>query len=68
MKVADIAMLVKEVRKSQGLKQTELALVAGVGERFVVELEAGKETLQVGKLLSVVQALGIKIEMVKPLC
>ena len=49
---------VRAARRAQGLTQEELALVAGVGRRFVIELEAGKPTAQVGGTLRVVRALG----------
>jgi predicted transcriptional regulator len=35
-------------RKALGLTQADLALAAGVGLRFVVELEAGKPTVRLG--------------------
>jgi HTH-type transcriptional regulator/antitoxin HipB len=45
-------------RKRLGLTQPQLALAAGVGVRFVVELEAGKPTVRLEKVLSVLHALG----------
>ena len=53
--------LVYQRRRALGLQQRELALSANVGERFVVELEAGKPTCQLGKALSVARAVGIKL-------
>lgn len=48
----------REARKGLGLTQAQLALAAGVGVRFVVELEAGKPTLRLENILRVVDALG----------
>ena len=45
-------------RKRLGLTQSDLALTAGVGLRFVVELEAGKPTVRLEQVLRVVDALG----------
>lgn len=45
-------------RKQLGLTQPQLALAAGVGVRFIVELEAGKPTLRLETLLRVLHALG----------
>ena len=45
-------------RKQLGLTQPQLALAAGVGVRFIVELEAGKPTLRLATLLRVLHALG----------
>ena len=45
-------------RKRLGLTQSDLALAAGVGMRFIVELEAGKPTVRLAQVLRVVDALG----------
>ena len=62
----EIGKLVRKYRKSQNLLQRQLAGVTGVGERFVVELEAGKPTIQLEKTLKVIKMLGCKIEIVPP--
>jgi y4mF family transcriptional regulator len=49
---------VKKQRKIHGLTQTELARKAGVGLRFVRELEQGKETLRMDKVNQVIQLFG----------
>jgi y4mF family transcriptional regulator len=48
-------------RKALGLTQRELALAVGVGERFIVELEAGKPTAQLGKALAAAKAVGMRL-------
>ena len=45
-------------RKQLGLTQPQLALAAGVGVRFIVELEAGKPTLRLETMMKVLHALG----------
>lgn len=45
-------------RQKLELTQPQLALAAGVGVRFIVELEAGKPTVRLATLLKVVHALG----------
>ena len=45
-------------RKQLGLTQPQLALAAGVGVRFIVDLEAGKPTLRLENILRVIDALG----------
>jgi len=62
----DIGTTVRTVRKAQNLRQDELAGAAGVGMRFVVDLEAGKPTAQIGKTLQVLQALGCSLEIKRP--
>ncbi|CAH2605677.1 Helix-turn-helix transcriptional regulator (plasmid) [Rhodovastum atsumiense] len=58
---ADFGELVRRCRRQKKLTQRDLALVAGVGERFVIELEGGKPTCQLGKSLAVAAALGIEL-------
>jgi HTH-type transcriptional regulator/antitoxin HipB len=53
-----LGVTVQAARKRLGLTQPQLALAAGVGVRFVVELEAGKPTLRLEKVLNVLHALG----------
>ncbi len=45
-------------RSKLRLTQAQLAMAAGVGVRFVVELEAGKPTIRLDSLLKVLHALG----------
>jgi y4mF family transcriptional regulator len=56
----DLGTTIKAARRTLKLKQAELAAAAGVGTRFVVELEAGKATVQLGKTLAVLEALGLE--------
>ena len=48
----------RAARKQLGLTQPQLALAAGVGVRFIVDLEAGKATLRLENILRVLHALG----------
>lgn len=48
----------RAARKQLGLTQPQLALAAGVGVRFIVDLEAGKPTLRLENVLRVLHALG----------
>lgn len=66
MTSADIGGIVRAARKDAGLRQYELAGAAGVGLRFIVELEGGKATAQVGKALQVLDALGCSVEILPP--
>ena len=66
MTPTDIGTTIRAARKAQGLRQDELAAAANVGVRFLIELEAGKETAQLGKTLAVLAALGIKVSFNLP--
>ena len=48
----------RNARKRLGLTQPQLALVAGVGIRFIVDLEGGKPTVRLDSVLRVIDALG----------
>ncbi|MCP9781582.1 helix-turn-helix transcriptional regulator [Cyanobium sp. To12R1] len=54
----DLGAALRVARKTLRLTQADLALAAGVGLRFVVELEAGKPTVQLERVLRVIDALG----------
>lgn len=63
---SEIGEIVRTTRKAQNLRQDQLAGAAGVGVRFIVDLEAGKPTAQIGKTLQVLAALGGTIEITPP--
>jgi HTH-type transcriptional regulator / antitoxin HipB len=48
----------RAARKKMGLTQPDLALAAGVGVRFIVDLEGGKPTVRLEQVLRVIDALG----------
>lgn len=59
MKTAtELGQWIRKQRKAQRLTQLELAATAGVGIRFIRELEQGKESCHLGKTLAVIQMLG----------
>lgn len=62
----DIGKIVKETRKAQNLTQIKLAKLCNVGNRFIIDLENGKATCQIDKILIVLNGLGIKINMSEP--
>ncbi|MXZ80542.1 MAG: helix-turn-helix transcriptional regulator [Gammaproteobacteria bacterium] len=55
----------RAARKHLGLTQPQLALAAGVGVRFIVDLEAGKPTVRLENVLRVIDALGGEIRLDK---
>ncbi len=54
---------IRRERKAQHLTQEQLAGLTGVGVRFVRELEAGKESCQLGRALLVAAALGVTLSI-----
>lgn len=57
----ELGKRIREARKEQGLTQEELAGISGTGQRFISDIEKGKETAQLGKVLLVLAVLGIAI-------
>ena len=62
-----IGNAIRKARKNLKATQKDLALTSGTGLRFIIELEKGKPTCQLGKVLTVLNTLGIKIELTQPL-
>jgi len=59
----NIASQIKVLRKKNGLTQIEFAKRAGVGLRFLRELEQGKSTIRMDKLMQVLDFLGYHLEL-----
>lgn len=58
-----MALRIREEREQRGLSQTDLASFAGVSLNFVSQLESGKKTVRLDKLLAVTNALGLEIKI-----
>ena len=64
MKIFDtkeLGKVLRQKRKEAGLTQHDLAQHAGVGVRFISELENGKDTAEIGKALHVFNILGFNM-------
>ncbi|MBM3964190.1 MAG: helix-turn-helix transcriptional regulator [Planctomycetes bacterium] len=61
--VKDIGQLVRQRRKEAGLTLKDAAGMAGVGVRFLSELERGKSTLQLGLVIEVLQLFGLELHV-----
>tara|TARA_R110002095_G_scaffold66488_1_gene56412 strand:- start:2185 stop:2409 length:225 start_codon:yes stop_codon:yes gene_type:complete len=62
--ISTLGTLIKEARKAQSLTQEDLAGMTGTGRRFIVDLESAKETAEIGKVLHVLNALGISLNAI----
>jgi len=58
-----LGSIIKKERKAMGLTQADLALTSGTGLRFISDLENGKPTCQIGKTLTVLKTLGLRITL-----
>ena len=61
--VKELGILVRNTRKKLKLSQVELAQLSNLGTRFISDLENGKPTCEIEKVLKVVANLGIKLEV-----
>ena len=52
---------IRELRRAQKITQAQLAGLANTGLRFIGDLENGKETCHIGKMLRVLSALGVEL-------
>ena len=59
-----LAAVVRARRAELGLRQDELADLAGVSTRFVHSLEAGKPTVQLDRVVDVLEVLGLELAAV----
>ena len=59
--VGDLGKIVLNARKEQCLTQVDIAGLAHTGNRFVVDLEKGKSTIQMQKALDILALLGLEL-------
>lgn len=64
--VRELGALLRVARQRLNMSQTDAAICCGVGRRFYVELENGKETVRMEKVLAVLDALGLNLALGGP--
>lgn len=62
----ELGELVRAHRKAQGLRQAEAAALCNVGTRFLSDLERGKPTVELAKVLAVLAGLGLDLRVSAP--
>lgn len=60
---SDLGAMIRLRRKEAGLTQAQLASFLGFGVRFVSELERGKQTVEMGKVLAILAGLGLELRV-----
>lgn len=58
---AELGAAIRRARKAQGMRQPDLAGASGTSIRFLSELERGKPTAQIGRVLHVLRMLGLRV-------
>ena len=61
--VSDLGAMIRHRRKEAGFTQARLASFLGCGVRFVSELERGKQTVELGKVLAILAGLGLELRV-----
>jgi y4mF family transcriptional regulator len=62
----EVGEIVRTARRQLGLRQAELAGAANVGVRFITDIENGKPSAHLGKVLAVLAALGCRVTIEPP--
>jgi len=60
---AEIGRIIASARRHRGLTQTTLARSLGVSQNWISEIERGKDTAQIGKILRILSFLGVRLEV-----
>ena len=63
---ADIGAIIRSERKALGLTQSDLAAASGLSLRFISELERGRVTAGIGRVLHVLKMLGLEVVLETP--
>lgn len=63
---ADLGEAIRKQRKADGLTLADVAGLTNVGIRFLSELENGKPTVRLDKILHVINALGLQLDLTSP--
>ena len=58
---SELGEAIRARRQELGATQKDLAMTAGTGLRFIIDLERGKPSCQTGKMLLVLQTLGLTL-------
>jgi HTH-type transcriptional regulator/antitoxin HipB len=63
---AELGTALRNARRARGLRLEDIALGAGVGTRFVSELERGKPTARLAETMRVAASLGLRLIVEDP--
>lgn len=63
---ADIGTLARQLRKRQGIRQDDMAAIIETSHVFLRDVELGKGTVQLGKVLRLLDELGVRVHLEVP--
>lgn len=61
--VRDAGVAIRTLRKRAGIRIDDFALIAGVSKQFMTDLENGKPTVQMGKVLGLLQRMAVSVSL-----
>ena len=64
--VEDIGRVTRSVRRAQGIRQDDLGFMSDCSHKYVVDVEKGKPTIQMGKLIRLLSELGVEVVLKIP--
>jgi len=62
---AKLGKLIRARRKESGLTQKQIAALNDVGTRFISDVENGKPTVEMGKVLQLLQGIGLEMHVLR---
>lgn len=63
---AEIGALARKLRKRQGIRQDDMAAIIEASHVFLRDVELGKGTVQLGKVLRLLDELGVRVHLEIP--
>jgi len=64
--VEDAGVVIRALRKQAGIRIDDFALTAKVSKQFMSDLEGGRPTVQMGRVLAMLQAMGVRLWLTFP--
>jgi transcriptional regulator with XRE-family HTH domain len=64
--VEDAGIVIRALRKQSGIRIDDFALTAKVSKQFMSDLEGGRPTVQMGRVLAMLQSMGVRMSLEVP--
>lgn len=64
--VEDAGIVIRALRKQSGIRIDDFALTAKVSKQFMSDLEGGRSTVQMGRVLAMLQSMGVRMSLEVP--
>ena len=64
--VEDAGTVIRALRKQSGIRIDDFALTAKASKQFMSDLENGRPTVQMGRVLAMLQSMGVRMSLEVP--